>query len=55
MQISETEFERDYHVFTDDKLHQLGVTRRVFYINTQLSTDEITRCLADFKAALGTS
>jgi hypothetical protein len=55
MQISETDLERDYVVFTEDELLRLGVSRRVFYVNSQLSADEITRRLAEFKAALRTS
>jgi len=55
MQISETDLDRDYAIFTEDDLLRLGVTRRTFYVDTQAPADELARRLAEFKAALGAS
>ncbi len=53
MQISETEFERDYAVFTEDELLRLGITRRIFYVEVSVPRDEIARRLAEFRVEWG--
>jgi hypothetical protein len=39
MIISDFELERDYYILSDEELKQLGITRRIFYVDVPGSVD----------------